>query len=72
MGDFRIISYPKDGHKPPLLQEVQLSLKEFSRDQKGNICLTPTLASPEDVDYYFDRLIKRLQTLKGAAKRKLT
>jgi hypothetical protein len=71
MGDFRLVTIPHDDHKPPLVQEVQLALKEFTRDQDDNICLTPSLANAEEVDYWFDKLTKRLQTLRVQAKAKV-
>lgn len=71
MGDFRLITLPHDDHKPPRVQEVQLALKEFTRDQDDNICLTPRLATPDEVDYWFDKLMKRLQTLRARAKEKV-
>lgn len=68
MGDFKLVTVPHDDNMPPRVQEVYLSLKEFTRDEHDNICLTPRLVTPEEVDFWFDKITERLRKLRARAK----
>ncbi|MEJ1366292.1 MAG: hypothetical protein RPU42_14550 [Candidatus Sedimenticola sp. (ex Thyasira tokunagai)] len=60
-----------DGWKkgdPPGAQQVNIVLDKIFTTPKGDIAITPLLATEQEVDYEVDQLIKGLESIRRKAK----